>query len=84
MVVSLGPVVSKYPGVPRNPLANGTGPNPRCLRRDINVNAAMGATADRVFSLFKHNDITGFYNELLGNPPLKNDPYPWGVSITLT
>jgi tyrosinase len=84
MVVSLGPTsMSPIRGVPipKNPRADGTGANPRCLRRDINRNAAMGATSDRAYSLIVNNtDINGFYNQLLGNPPPKNDLYPWGVS----
>jgi tyrosinase len=83
MVVNLGPTsMSTASNIPKNPRTNGTGPNPRCLRRDINRNAAMGATADRAFSLINGNkDIDGFYNQLLGTPPPKNDSYPWGVSL---
>ncbi len=85
MVVSLGPTsMSPFArlNIPKNPRSDGTGPNPRCLRRDINRNAAMGATADRAYSLITNNsNIDGFYNQLLGNPPPKNDLYPWGVSI---
>lgn len=83
MVVSLGPTsMSTGKNVPKNPRADGTGSNPRCLRRDVNRNAAMGATADRALSLINDNDnMNGFYNQLLGTPPPKNDPYPWGVSF---
>lgn len=67
--------------IPRNPKSDGTGSNPRCLRRDVNRDAIMGATADRCFSLINDNkDMDGFYNQLLGSPAPKNDPYPWGVS----
>ena len=85
MVVSLGPSrMSRSANVPKNPRADGLGSNPRCLRRDVNVNAALGATADRAYSLIVDNkDINGFYNRLLGQPPPKNDPYPWGVSFYL-
>lgn len=70
------------PDIPKNPLANGTGPNPRCLRRDINRNAAMGATDDRAIALLTNSTTMNlFYNTLLGNPPPKNDLYPWGVSF---
>lgn len=82
MVVNLGPTSSSTVpknSVPKNPRPDGLGPNPRCLRRDINRNAAMGATADRVLSLLKKTDMNSLYNELLGNPSPKNDPYPWGV-----
>ena len=83
MVVSLGPTsMSTATGVAKNPRPDGTGANPRCLRRDVNRNAAMGATADRALSLINDNDnMNGFYNQLLGTPPPKNDPYPWGVSF---
>ncbi|KAH8878706.1 Di-copper centre-containing protein [Thozetella sp. PMI_491] len=83
MVVSLGPTsMSTVSGlnITKNPRTDGTGANPRCLRRDINRNAAMGATADRAFSLINNNkNIDGFYNQLLGSPPPKNDSYPWGI-----
>ncbi|KAI1103149.1 Di-copper centre-containing protein [Jackrogersella minutella] len=81
MVVSLGPTsMSMGSNLPKNPRADGTGSNPRCLRRDVNRNAAMGATADRAYSLLTGNDnMDGFYNQLLGTPPPKNDSYPWGI-----
>ncbi|KAI1813017.1 hypothetical protein GGS20DRAFT_586881 [Poronia punctata] len=81
IVVSLGPTsMSIGVNVPKNPRSDGTGSNPRCLRRDVNRNAAMGATADRAYSLLTENDnMDDFYNQLLGTPPPKNDPYPWGI-----
>lgn len=81
MIVSLGPTsMTTGVNIPENPRADGTGSNPRCLRRDVNRNAIMGATADRMFSLLNDNhDMDSFYNQLLGTPPPKNDPYPWGV-----
>jgi tyrosinase len=82
MVVSLGPTsMATGSNLPKNPKADGTGSNPRCLRRDVNRDAIMGATADRAFSLINDNkEMDGFYNQLMGMPPPKNDPYPWGVS----
>lgn len=82
MIVSLGPTSTTIgTNLPKNPRADGTGANPRCLRRDVNKDAFMGATADRVFNLItKSQDINSFYNTLLGMPPPKNDSYPWGVS----
>ncbi|KAL1861275.1 hypothetical protein VTK73DRAFT_7155 [Phialemonium thermophilum] len=82
MVVSLGPtsMSTGSSSIPKNPRRDGTGSNPRCLRRDVNVNAAMGATADKAYSLIHDNDnMDDFYNQLLGTPPPKNDPYPWGI-----
>ncbi|KAI0147375.1 Di-copper centre-containing protein [Xylariaceae sp. FL1272] len=78
--VHLGPTsMATGTNLPKNPKSDGTGLNKRCLRRDVNQNAIMGATADRCMSLFNHTDMDGFYNQLLGTPPPKNDPYPWGV-----
>jgi tyrosinase len=81
MVVSLGPTsMASYRGLPKNPKSDGTGVNKRCLRRDINKNAALGATADRAYKLLNESkNIDSFYNTLLGTPPPRNDPYPWGV-----
>ena len=82
MVVSLGPTSSSMAGkLPKNPKPDGTGANPRCLRRDVNKDALMGARADRCHSLITENkDMNKFYDTLLGTPVPKNDPYPWGVS----
>ncbi|KXX80403.1 Tyrosinase [Madurella mycetomatis] len=65
---------------PPQPRRDGLGHNPRCLRRDINRNASMGATAEHAYKLLtESNDINTFYNTLLGSPPPRNDPYPWGI-----
>ncbi len=81
MVVSLGPKGPMVPDVPKNPREDGLGSNPRCLRRDVNKFSIAGATAKYAYSLIMDNkDIDSFYNRYLGQPPLRNDPYPWGVS----
>ncbi len=81
MVVSLGPKGAILNDVPRNPRSDGLGSNPRCLRRDVNKNSALGATANYTYSLITdYKDIDGFYNRYLGQPMLKNDQHPWGVS----
>lgn len=82
MVVSLGPKSTVVNNVPKNPQADGMGSNPRCLRRDVNKYSTAGATANYTLSLiteYKYIDI--FHNRYLGQPPLKNDPHPWGVSL---
>jgi len=76
--------MASYQNLPKNPKSDGTGINKRCLRRDINKNAALGATADRAYKLLTESkNIDQFYNTLLGTPPPRNDPYPWGVSFPL-
>jgi len=81
MVVSLGPAVPMMNDVPKNPGPNNAGSNPRCMRRDINVNSALGATANISYNLVtKSKDINTFYNTLL-TPPRSNEPYNWGVHI---
>jgi len=73
--------MASYQNLPKNPKSDGTGINKRCLRRDINKNAALGATADRAYKLLiESKNIDQFYNTLLGTPP---PPYPWGVSFPL-
>ncbi|KAK0646828.1 hypothetical protein B0T16DRAFT_391194 [Cercophora newfieldiana] len=80
MVVSLGPVGTVLRGLPRNPRADGLGSNKRCLRRDINKESALGATANYTYSLImEHTDIDAFYNRYMGMPQLKNDRHPWGL-----
>ena len=81
MVVSLGPKSAIVDGVPANPRADGLGSNPRCLRRDVNRNSALGATANYTLdTILKNPEINDFYNRYLGQPQLKNDLHPWGVS----
>ncbi|CAK7206467.1 hypothetical protein SEUCBS139899_009263 [Sporothrix eucalyptigena] len=80
MVVSLGPKSPVVNSVPKNPRADGLGANPRCLRRDVNRNSALGATANYTYSLIMDNkDVDAFYNRYLGQPQLKGDNHPWGL-----
>ncbi|OAA65840.1 putative domain, di-copper centre [Niveomyces insectorum RCEF 264] len=80
MVVSLGPKAAVVNNVPKNPQEDGLGSNPRCLRRDVNRNSALGATANYTYSLIMDNkDVDSFYNRYLGQPQLKNDTHPWGL-----
>jgi tyrosinase len=80
MVVSIGPGGTVVPGIPKNPRMDGLGANPRCLRRDVNRNSALGATANYTYSLItEYKDIDGFYNRYLGQPQLKGDLHPWGL-----
>lgn len=81
MVVSLGPLSTVVNGIKRNPQANGLASNPRCLRRDVNVNSALGARANYSYSLvMDYPKINNFYDRYLGQPFLQNDNHPWGVS----
>jgi hypothetical protein len=80
MVVSLGPLGIIVDNIPKNPRQDGLGANPRCLRRDVNRNSALGATANYTMNLITQNpQIDAFYNRYLGQPQLKNDNHPWGV-----
>ncbi|KAK8076190.1 Di-copper centre-containing protein [Apiospora phragmitis] len=80
MVVSLGPKGHVLTDVPKNPQSDGLGSNPRCLRRDVNRNSALGATANYTLSTILDNkDVDAFYNRYLGMPPLINDTHPWGL-----
>lgn len=80
MVVSLGPVSTVLRGLPRNPRADGLGSNPRCLRRDVNRESSLGATANYTYSLIMDNpNVVDFYNRYMGMPQLKNDRHPWGL-----
>lgn len=79
-VANVGPGSPMMDGVPRNPMANGGGSNPRCMRRDVNSNVALGATAEKVYNLItKSKDINSFYNTLLTPAPNASDPYNWGI-----
>ncbi|KAI6626321.1 hypothetical protein MCOR08_007232 [Pyricularia oryzae] len=80
MVVSLGPRATVVNGIPRNPRADGLGSNPRCLRRDVNRNSALGARANYSYSLItEYPHVNNFYDRYLGQPFLQNDAHPWGL-----
>lgn len=79
-MATVGPGAPMMPDVPKNPIAGGGGYNPRCMRRDVNAEAALGATADRSYNLImKSQTINTFYNTLLTPPRNASDPYNWGV-----
>lgn len=59
----MGPLQTmlKVPGgMPPNPQANGLGYNPRCLSRDINLQAANSTSDFEVSSLIQIKDIARF------------------------
>jgi tyrosinase len=66
----MGPVQSilKIPGgLPPNPQPDGLGYNPRCMRRDISLQASNATNDFEVSSLIKnHNDIASFQNVFQG------------------
>ena len=79
-MANVGPGAPVMNNVPRNPQSNYGGYNPRCMRRDVNSEVALGATADRVYNLItKSKDINTFYDTLLTPPRNASDPYNWGV-----
>ena len=54
-------------GLPKNPRADGLGYNPRCLRRDISLQAANATSDYEVTSLIKnYKDIASFQSEYQG------------------
>lgn len=73
MTVNLGPVspTLKIPGLAAQK-GNGLDYNPRCLRRDISVNASMGwtKTSDVVDLIQNYTDIASFQATVQGNFPV--------------
>jgi len=56
MTVNLGPRLQlALKDVPPNPQQDGLGYNPRCLRRDINKNAAVATTTNHQYDLITQN-----------------------------
>lgn len=54
-------------GLPKNPQPNGLGYNPRCLSRDISLQAANATTDAEVVRLLKnYTDIATFQREYQG------------------
>ncbi|KAL2151694.1 hypothetical protein VTH82DRAFT_6792 [Thermothelomyces myriococcoides] len=75
MTVNLGPLAPSL-NVERNPRADGLGYNPRCLRRDINKNAAAVTTANYTYDLITNNhEIYWFQTVMEGQFPQGK----WGV-----
>jgi tyrosinase len=56
MTVNLGPFFPGLPDVPPNPQADGLGYNPRCLRRDVNKNAARETTTNYTTNLIANSN----------------------------
>jgi tyrosinase len=76
MVVTLGPVMPVLPDVNPNPQRDGLGHNPRCLRRDLNKNAAAVTTAQHTFDLITESKTAdAFHDRLMGF----NGQKDWGV-----
>ncbi|KAH7088058.1 hypothetical protein FB567DRAFT_494149 [Paraphoma chrysanthemicola] len=69
--VNMGPLqtILKVPGgLPPNPQVNGLGHNPRCLSRDINIQASNETRDEAVSALIKdHSDIASFSNIYQGD-----------------
>jgi tyrosinase len=79
-MATVGPGAPVMNNVPKNPMASGGGYNPRCMRRDVNSEVALGATADKSYNLITlSKDINTFYNTLLTPPVNRSDPYNWGI-----
>lgn len=67
----LGPMSPAWANLPTNPRTDGLGPNPRCLRRDINAWVSSRWTADANVSslLTAHADVASFQAALQGDFP---------------
>ncbi|KAL2064242.1 hypothetical protein VTL71DRAFT_4736 [Oculimacula yallundae] len=78
MTVNIGPFSASISGVPTNPQADGLGYNPRCLRRDINPNAAARTATNYTYDLITeplNADIYWFQTVMEGQFKVDN----WGV-----
>ncbi|KAK3904935.1 hypothetical protein C8A05DRAFT_13240 [Staphylotrichum tortipilum] len=75
MTVNLGPLAPTLQ-ITRNPRSDGLGANPRCLRRDVNKNAAAVTTANYTYDLITNNkEIYWFQTVMEGQFPQGK----WGV-----
>ncbi|PSN60925.1 Di-copper centre-containing protein [Corynespora cassiicola Philippines] len=78
MTISLGPIGQVVPDVPPNPQADGSGHNPRCLRRDVNKHASALTYANYTYALITQSDtVDAFQKMMLGNPATGD----WGVHM---
>ncbi|KAI0132820.1 hypothetical protein BJ170DRAFT_615493 [Xylariales sp. AK1849] len=76
MTVNLGPVFPFAPDVPTNPQPDGLGYNPRCLRRDVNRNAARETTTNYTAALITNSSNLGDFQDTMNGRP---DWGQWGV-----
>ena len=67
--MSLGPILTTFPGVKPNPQADGLGYNPRCLIRDISAEAAYGSRDEEIMALMGHGNVLDFQNRMQGDFP---------------
>ncbi|KAK4160487.1 hypothetical protein QBC43DRAFT_359393 [Cladorrhinum sp. PSN259] len=75
MTVNIGPIAPTLQ-LARNPRADGLGYNPRCLRRDVNKNAAAVTTANYTYDLItKNSNVYWFQTVMEGQFPEGK----WGV-----
>ncbi|KAK0725080.1 hypothetical protein B0H67DRAFT_531108 [Lasiosphaeris hirsuta] len=75
MSVNIGPIAPSIT-VTRNPRSDGFGYNPRCLRRDVNKNAAAVTTANYTLDLItKNSNVYWFQTVMEGQFPQGK----WGV-----
>ncbi|EPE34212.1 Di-copper centre-containing [Glarea lozoyensis ATCC 20868] len=65
MTVNLGPLAASISGVPSNPLPNGLGHNPRCLRRDVNKNSATVTTSNYTYALITESETLARFQRVM-------------------
>ncbi|KAK5659064.1 hypothetical protein OQA88_1152 [Cercophora sp. LCS_1] len=76
MTVNIGPIAPSLTNLPRNPRSDGLGYNPRCLRRDVNRNAAAVTFSNYTYNLITQNkDAYWFQTVMEGQFPQGK----WGV-----
>jgi len=69
VTINLGPMSAVVtPTPPRNPMTNGYGANPRCIRRDITsaLGLAYGKTADIASFISRFDKVGAFQNYMQG------------------
>ncbi|ORY64814.1 tyrosinase central domain-containing protein [Pseudomassariella vexata] len=76
MKVNLGPVFAGLPDVPPNPQADGLGYNPRCLRRDVNKNAAAATTSNWTQYLIEQSNNVYWFQTIMNGRAERGE---WGV-----
>lgn len=68
VTVNLGPIEPAYPDAPRNPMQNGLGYNPRCIRRDISNWVGRTAMTDSLTAdlIAQSKNVLSFQDTMQG------------------
>lgn len=82
-VLNLGPLQSLDPNAPPNPSPDGLGYNPRCLSRDISIEASLVSEDKNLAELISNSSTIAAFQDNLQNPTPAHLPIHLGGHYTI-